>query len=368
MSWLDDIFSGIVDAFGGGGGGSSGIDFANSNVLDTVVDNSGDAFGGVSSVFDGAGNLSALDNAAPLAMSLGSLGSNAISGAVSGGLESTPSIWADPSTWQNAQVMPTQIMAPQSQSMPSMSGISTGENPGGVSSIGGKIDNAATPSSTFDISGGNGSSIIQPSAVASGSLGDKALKTASDSVSDVWNWVKEHKLPTAIGVLMLASMFNNSKQQQNGPATVAAPSMGGNTSPMKFNYTPKYTPLSAAQTGRYGLSSNASQAPAQWSGTVPIAAARGGSIPAGGLGHGGRGSRHVNGPGTGQSDDIPAQLSDGEYVIDADTVSALGDGSNNAGAKVLDKMRENVRKHKRSASPKKIPPKAKTPEAYMKRA
>jgi hypothetical protein len=76
----------------------------------------------------------------------------------------------------------------------------------------------------------------------------------------------------------------------------------------------------------------------------------------------------VNGPGTGQSDDIPTMLADGEYVIDADTVAALGDGSSKAGAQALDKFRENIRAHKRSAPTDKIPPKAKSPLEYLKMA
>lgn len=64
---------------------------------------------------------------------------------------------------------------------------------------------------------------------------------------------------------------------------------------------------------------------------------------------------------------IDAKLSDGEYVFDADTVAALGDGNNAAGARKLDSMRENIRRHKRSAPPNKIPPKAKHTEAYMKK-
>jgi hypothetical protein len=77
---------------------------------------------------------------------------------------------------------------------------------------------------------------------------------------------------------------------------------------------------------------------------------------------------YVEGAGDGQSDDIPAMLADGEYVIDSEVVSALGNGSNKAGAKVLDKMRENIRKHKRSGALNSIPPKAKSPLAYMKGA
>jgi len=75
---------------------------------------------------------------------------------------------------------------------------------------------------------------------------------------------------------------------------------------------------------------------------------------------------YVRGKGDGQSDDIPAMLADGEYVFDADVVAALGNGSNEAGAEILDKMREAIRKHKRSAPPGKIPPKAKSPLEYLK--
>jgi hypothetical protein len=74
----------------------------------------------------------------------------------------------------------------------------------------------------------------------------------------------------------------------------------------------------------------------------------------------------VQGRGDGQSDDIPAMLADGEYVFDADTVAALGNGSSKAGALQLDKMREAIRKHKRSAPHDKIPPKAKSPLEYLK--
>ena len=76
---------------------------------------------------------------------------------------------------------------------------------------------------------------------------------------------------------------------------------------------------------------------------------------------------HIQGEGDGQSDNIAAQLSDGEYVIDASTVSALGNGSTKAGVAALDQMREAIRKHNRSAPINKIPPKAKKPMDYLKR-
>lgn len=74
----------------------------------------------------------------------------------------------------------------------------------------------------------------------------------------------------------------------------------------------------------------------------------------------------VEGPGTGRSDDIPAVLSDGEYVIDAETVALLGDGSSKAGAKKLDEMRVKVRKAKgKNLAKGKFSVNAKRPEAYM---
>jgi hypothetical protein len=78
--------------------------------------------------------------------------------------------------------------------------------------------------------------------------------------------------------------------------------------------------------------------------------------------------RYVKGQGTGRSDDIPARLSDGEYVIDAETVALLGDGSGDAGAQRLDEMRRNLRKHKAKNLKKgEFTHKAKAPNQYMGR-
>lgn len=75
---------------------------------------------------------------------------------------------------------------------------------------------------------------------------------------------------------------------------------------------------------------------------------------------------HVRGPGSGRSDDIPAVLSDGEYVIDSEAVALLGDGSTDEGARRLDEMRANLRKHKGSKLSKGgFSAKARKPEKYM---
>jgi hypothetical protein len=67
----------------------------------------------------------------------------------------------------------------------------------------------------------------------------------------------------------------------------------------------------------------------------------------------------VTGVGDGQSDDIPAMLADGEFVIPADVVSALGNGSTKAGSDKLYDMMHSIRRHHRSAGPKDLPPPAK---------
>lgn len=74
---------------------------------------------------------------------------------------------------------------------------------------------------------------------------------------------------------------------------------------------------------------------------------------------------YVTGPGGGQDDLINARLSPGEYVFDADTVAALGDGNNEEGARRLDAMRQQIRAHKRRAPPTEIPPQAATPGEYL---
>ena len=75
----------------------------------------------------------------------------------------------------------------------------------------------------------------------------------------------------------------------------------------------------------------------------------------------------IPGNGGGQDDIVDIKAAPGEYVMDAEIVSALGDGNNEEGARKLDQMRVNVRKHKRTGGLTAIPPKAKAPEQYMKK-
>lgn len=91
----------------------------------------------------------------------------------------------------------------------------------------------------------------------------------------------------------------------------------------------------------------------------PTRMARGGAL--------GMMSQLMSGGGSGRDDTISAKLSDGEYVMDAETVALLGDGSNKEGARRLDEMRERLRQHKgRTLARGKFSPNAKSPLAYLK--
>lgn len=91
-----------------------------------------------------------------------------------------------------------------------------------------------------------------------------------------------------------------------------------------------------------------------------IPAAAGGYMPSGiaMLARGGNGGRYLRGAGDGVSDSIPAKfersgqparLADGEFVIDARTVSELGNGSSEAGARKLYAMMDRVHSMRKQA-------------------
>lgn len=78
-------------------------------------------------------------------------------------------------------------------------------------------------------------------------------------------------------------------------------------------------------------------------------------------------ARLASGGGSGRADTIDARLSDGEYVIDAETVALLGDGSVKEGARKLDAMRKQIRAQKGKALAKgKISPNARNAVDYLK--
>ena len=76
-------------------------------------------------------------------------------------------------------------------------------------------------------------------------------------------------------------------------------------------------------------------------------------------------NRYVQGDGDGTSDSIPAMLANGEFVIPADVVSSLGNGSNNSGASVLDEFLKTIRAHKNHENKNGLPPDSKGALGYL---
>jgi hypothetical protein len=120
----------------------------------------------------------------------------------------------------------------------------------------------------------------------------------------------------------------------------------------RFKYNPdKYRPSGYADGG---IASLGAEGYDRMVGEQPMyqAMARGGISDLGSYSDYSRGGRMLKGPGDGMSDNIPAtiagkrpaRLADGEFVIPADVVSHLGNGSTDAGAKQLYAMMDKVRK------------------------
>ena len=118
----------------------------------------------------------------------------------------------------------------------------------------------------------------------------------------------------------------------------------------RFKYNPdSYRPSGYADGGIADLGSNGYDSIYVGSPSSSFNMAHGGIADLGSYSDGGR---MLRGPGDGMSDNIPAtiagkrpaRLADGEFVVPADVVSHLGNGSTDAGAKQLYAMMDKVRK------------------------
>jgi hypothetical protein len=154
--------------------------------------------------------------------------------------------------------------------------------------------------------------------------------------SIAWDWNKMQNDANASGMSLSQFMATNWNNITGGQYNAAPAAPAQNPAAMPANAMP-----AMAHGGRHMMANGGS----------PLSAV----------------ARFARGAGTGRSDEIDAKLSDGEYVIDAETVAMLGDGSSKAGAQRLDQMREKIRSHKGKALAKgKFSPDAKSPLAYIK--
>ena len=99
--------------------------------------------------------------------------------------------------------------------------------------------------------------------------------------------------------------------------------------------------------------------------------AEGGMVPEHPMGQpqfyseGGAGTTYIQGQGDGTSDQIPAMVANSEFVLPADIVSALGNGSSDSGADILDQFIRTIREHKHSNPSGELPPESKGPLEYL---
>jgi hypothetical protein len=156
--------------------------------------------------------------------------------------------------------------------------------------------------------------------------------------ADPMKYIGEHKFLTGASALAGAT---GARQEMEGPEEYNGPLK-------RFRFNPDtYRPAMYAEGGITALAAGGYD---RMVGEEPMyrAMASGGISNLGTYSDGGR---MLKGPGDGMSDSIPgviggkrpARLADGEFVVPADVVSHLGNGSTDAGAKHLYSMMDKVR-------------------------
>ncbi len=204
---------------------------------------------------------------------------------------------------------------------------------------------------------------------AAGSLPSGLSNLAGNATSAVGNWWDRLTSldPTAwqqglAGIGALGSLFGG-KSSSGGGAGAFPTLPGGNAFGANNDWT-------AAQKPQVSAFFDRPSQPFNWQ-PRPQGYAEGGEVDEAGMpmgeapGFDSAQDSYARGPGGGQGDQIDAALSPGEFVWDADVVAAIGDGSNEEGARRLDEMRRMIRERNRSAPPDEIPPKALPLEGYL---
>jgi len=191
----------------------------------------------------------------------------------------------------------------------------------------------------------NGTLLNPPAPTPAGNLlGNQNLFSAAGTTPS------NAQLYTSAGIDALGGL---SKRPVGAYTPPNAIDTGGGLSKFKYdpnNYSPDVVvpprpPYQANYTGMAGAPTTAAE------GGIMSLASGGSAKQVSHLGDYSDGGRLLKGPGDGMSDDIPAKiggkqearLADGEFVVPADVVSGLGNGSTDAGAKHLYKMMDKVR-------------------------
>jgi hypothetical protein len=224
----------------------------------------------------------------------------------------------------------------------------------------------ATSTTPYDPSlGGTAASQGEAQAAlnTSSPMGDVAAKGSSGMMSGLTNYLTDPNKMAAAAVGMQALLSGGGGGSSSTTTATPTPTSTDPNMIARLNTTPltRLRLKNPIDYYNYGQNpENVYYAPQQASTQINT------SQPTVGAAHGGPLSHYVQGGGTGRSDSIPAKLSDGEYVMDAETVALLGDGSSKAGAQRLDQFRANIRKQKGKALAQgKISPDAESPDHYL---
>ncbi|MCX7178057.1 MAG: hypothetical protein NTX56_04540 [Proteobacteria bacterium] len=238
-----------------------------------------------------------------------------------------------------------------------------------IGALGGGLGSLAAPylkdgfsgiQGLLGLSGGAASgagSVVSPGvdSVIAG-LRNGVAPAATEAASSGGSWLSRNLPLLAIGTMALGGAGGSKAQTGTANKQAATDQQAKNNQPPP-QYVFNRTQLTGADAppSWYRLGTQNTGQPLQFfdnaSGTYTQKMAAGG---------------HVQGPGGGQDDAIPARLSDGEYVMDATTVADLGDGSTPKGAAVLDRVRDAIAKDKGRKS--RVPPKVGALESYIQEA
>ena len=241
----------------------------------------------------------------------------------------------------------------------------------------GGLTGAATPYVTSALGfGGTGYADHSGSAVAGllgGSSGgsDAGAATASSGgaggglgglMSGGLGGMSPQKLGAITALLSAFAPRNGNSYQRAaaGQNAQAQAAFNQHLQPVVFNRV--QTPMTQSQYMNYGYNPGVQQLQNNELPTTAQSYARGGKIRQ----NPNQGQPQGQSPLDGRADVVPAKLSHGEYIMDAGTVSALGNGSTDAGAQALDQMRQNIRQHIGPSLAKgQFPPDAKSPLQYL---
>jgi hypothetical protein len=199
--------------------------------------------------------------------------------------------------------------------------------------------------SGLDIGGMNPAQMTPAGAGAAPTTGGTFMEGMQRFINDPIASIKRNPFPA--GASALAGAVGARKELETP---------GEYDGPLKrFRYSPDVYRPQFAEGGIASLTSMPVERMSDRNDTMAMMASRGQMYAGGGgissLGSYSDGGRMLKGPGDGMSDSIPASISnkrparlaDGEFVVPADVVSHLGNGSTDAGARQLYSMMDKVR-------------------------